>query len=143
MIVTACAVGVAAAAGPFLLPLAFGADYADSVEPFLWLLPSAFGFAASAVFSTALLASGAPALSSLGPVVSLVTGVTLDLLLIPSHGATGAAIAASIALLAGGGIAAAAYGVRAGLGPGALVPRRADITLLVTRATRRAGARPS
>ena len=143
MIVTACAVAVAAVTGPLLLPLVFGAAYAASVEPFLWLLPSAFGFAGSAVFSTALLASGAPALSSLGPVVSLVAGVTLDLLLIPSLGATGAAIAASIALLAGGAAAATAYGVRAGLGLGALVPGRADIALLVTRATRRAGARPS
>jgi O-antigen/teichoic acid export membrane protein len=143
MIVTAGAVAVAALAGPFLLPLVFGAAYAGSVTPFLWLLPSAFGFVASAVFSTALLASGAPALSSLGPVVSLTTGVTLDLLLIPPLGATGAAIAASIALLAGGAAAATAYGVRAGLGPGALVPGRADLALRVTRAMRRAGARPS
>jgi O-antigen/teichoic acid export membrane protein len=143
MIVTAVAVGLAALVGPVLIPLVFGAAYAGSVQPFLWLLPSAFGFVGSAVFSSALLASGAPALSSLGPVVSLASGVTLDLVLIPPFGATGAAIAASIALLAGGAAAAIAYGVRAGLGPGALVPRRADVTLLVTRATRRAGARPS
>ena len=143
MIVTAVAVGLAALVGPVLIPLVFGAAYAGSVQPFLWLLPSAFGFVGSAVFSSALLASGAPALSSLGPVVSLASGVTLDLILIPPFGATGAAIAASIALLAGGAAAAIAYGVRAGLGPGALVPRRADVTLLVTRATRRAGARPS
>ena len=86
--------------GPVLLPLVFGAAYAGSVEPFLWLLPSAIGFVASAVFSNALLASGAPALSSLGPVVSLTVGVALDLVLIPRLGATGAAIAASAALLA-------------------------------------------
>jgi O-antigen/teichoic acid export membrane protein len=143
MIVTACAVAVAALAGPLLLPLVFGAPYAGSVEPFLWLLPSAFGFVASAVFSTALLASGAPALSSLGPAISLTTGVALDLVLIPALGATGAAMAASIALLAGGAGAATAYGMRAGLAPGALVPRRADVALLVTRAIRRAGTRPS
>ena len=142
-IVTAVAVAVAALAGPVLIPLVFGSAYAGSVEPFLWLLPSAFGFAASAVFSTALLASGAPALSSLGPVISLTTGVSLDIVLIPALGATGAAIAASIALLAGGVGAATAYGIRAGLAPGALVPRRADVALLVTRASRRAGARPS
>ena len=143
MIITTVAVGVAALAGPVLLPIVFGAAYAGAVQPFLWLLPSAFGFAASAVFSTALLASGAPALSSLGPVISLVAGVALDLVLIPRLGATGAAIAASIALLAGGAAAATAYGLRAGLRPGALVPRREDVALLVTRATRRAGARPS
>ena len=75
--------------------------------------------------------------------ISLVAGVALDLVLIPRYGATGAAIAASIALLAGGAAAATAYGLRAGLRPGALVPRREDVALLVTRATRRAGARPS
>jgi O-antigen/teichoic acid export membrane protein len=143
MVVTLAAVLVAAALGPVLLPLVFGEAYAGSVEPFLWLLPSAFGFAASAVFSNALLASGAPALSSLGPVVSLAVGVALDLVLMPTLGAVGAAIAASVALLAGGAVAVVAYGVRAGLRPGALIPRRADVELLASRAMRRAGARPS
>ena len=143
MLVTTAAVAVAAVLGPVLVPIVFGADYAGSVEPFLWLLPSAIGFVASALFSNALLASGAPALSSLGPVVSLTVGVGLDLVLIPRLGATGAAIAASAALLSGGAAAALAYGVRAGLRPGALVPRRADMELLTTRAMRRAGARPS
>jgi O-antigen/teichoic acid export membrane protein len=143
MIVTAVAVIVAAALGPVLLPLVFGSAYAGSVEPFLWLLPSAFGFTASAVFSNALLASGAPALSSVGPVVSLTIGVALDLVLMPSLGAVGAAIAASAALLCGGTAAAVAYGVRAGFRPAALIPRRADVALLASRATRRAGARPS
>jgi O-antigen/teichoic acid export membrane protein len=143
MVLTAIAVIAAATLGPVLLPLVFGHAYAGSVEPFLWLLPSAFGFAASAVFSNALLASGAPALSSLGPLTSLAVGVTLDVLLIPAHGATGAAIAASAALLCGGTVAAAAYGVRAGLRPAALIPRRADVALLASRAIRRAGARPS
>jgi O-antigen/teichoic acid export membrane protein len=143
MIITTVAVAVAAVLGPVLVPLVFGHAYAGSVEPFLWLLPSAFGFAASAVFSNALLASGAPARSSLGPVTSLVVGVGLDIVLIPAHGATGAAIAASVALLIGGTAAAVAYGARAGLRPGALIPRRDDVALLASRAIRRAGARPS
>jgi O-antigen/teichoic acid export membrane protein len=143
MVITLAAVGIAAVVGPVLLPLVFSGDYQSSVEPFLWLLPSAIGFVASAVFSNALLASGAPALSSLGPVVSLTIGVTLDIVLIPKHGAVGAAIAASAALLCGGAAAAVAYGARSGLRPGALVPRRADVELLASLATRRAGARPS
>ena len=142
-IVTLAAVAVAATVGPLLLPLVFGDAYHASVEPFLWLLPSALGFAASAVFSNALLASGAPALSSLGPVTSLTVGVTLDLILIPPLGATGAAIAASAALLCGGTAAATAYGIRAGLRPAALVPRRDDVEGLAARAIRLIGARPS
>jgi O-antigen/teichoic acid export membrane protein len=143
MVITAMAVLVAALIGPVLVPLIFGHAYAGSVEPFMWMLPSAFGFAASAVFSNALLASGSPALSSVGPATSLVVGVTLDVILIPVLGATGAAIAASAALLSGGAMAALAYGIRAGLRPAALIPRRADVAMLATRATRRAGARPS
>jgi O-antigen/teichoic acid export membrane protein len=143
MLVTVTAVAAAAAVGPVLLPVVFGPNYEGSVAPFLWLLPSAIGFVASAVFSNALLASGAPALSSLGPLVSLTVGVTLDLVLIPRLGATGAAIAASAALLSGGVAAAVAYGLRSGLRPAALVPRRADVELLASRAMRRAGPRPS
>jgi O-antigen/teichoic acid export membrane protein len=130
LIVTVAALVVAAVAGPPLLPLVFGEDYRDSVGPFLWLLPSALGFAAVAVFSNALLASSAPTLSSVGPVVALVLGVALDLVLIPSHGASGAAVAASAALLAGGAAAAAIYRAQAELPLSALVPRRADLTLL-------------
>jgi O-antigen/teichoic acid export membrane protein len=143
MIITTVTVVVAALLGPVLVPLVFGHAYAGSVQPFMWMLPSAFGFAASAVFSNALLASGAPTLSSVGPATSLVVGVALDLILIPVLGATGAAIAASTALLSGGAAAAVTYGIRAGLRPAALIPRRADVAMLATRAIRRAGARPS
>jgi O-antigen/teichoic acid export membrane protein len=130
VLVTLVAVAVAAAAGPLLLPLVFGEPYRDSVTPFLLLLPSALGFAASSVFSNALLASSAPTLSSVGPVISLTLGIALDLVLIPRYGASGAAAAASIALLAGGTAAATAYRRRGALPLGALFPGRADLAAL-------------
>jgi O-antigen/teichoic acid export membrane protein len=148
-LVTAAGVAIAALLGPLLLPLVFGGAYRGSVAPFLLLLPSAFGFAANAVFSSALLASSAPGLSSLGPLVSLPTGIALDLLLIPPLGASGAAVAGSAALLCGGATAACAFGLRSGLTPGSLVPRRSDLTTLARPArqlrsrliARRTGAR--
>jgi O-antigen/teichoic acid export membrane protein len=130
ILVTLAAVAVAAIAGPLLLPVVFGEPYRDSVTPFLLLLPSALGFAASSVFSNALLASSAPTLSSVGPVTSLTLGIALDLVLIPRYGASGAATAASIALLAGGAAAASVYRRRAALPLGALIPRRADVAAL-------------
>jgi O-antigen/teichoic acid export membrane protein len=140
--------GVIAAAllGPLAIPLVFGAAYGASVVPFALLLPGAFGFAANAVFSSALLASAAPGRSSLGPLVSLTTGIALDLLLIPPLGAPGAAIAASAALLCGGTAAACAFGVFRGLTPAALIPRQADLAGLRRQlrsrlSARRAGAR--
>jgi O-antigen/teichoic acid export membrane protein len=136
-IVTAGAMVVAAAIGPLLLPLLFGDAFRPSVEPFLLLLPGAVGFAAIAVFSSGLMASSSPGLSSLGPVVSLVVGVALDLVLIPRFDANGAAAAASAAFLAGGVAALAAYRRRHPFGWRELVhPRRGDLDVL------RALARP-
>jgi O-antigen/teichoic acid export membrane protein len=136
-LLTTGAVVVAGINGPLLLPVVFGAAFQASVEPFLWLLPGALGFAATAVFSNALVASKSPGLSSLGPLVSLVVGVALDLVLIPRFGATGAAAAASMAFLAGGAVAVAAYASRSPFAWRALLlPRRGDLDLL------RALARP-
>jgi O-antigen/teichoic acid export membrane protein len=79
------------------------------VTPFLLLLPAAIGYVAVSIFTSALVASGAPGRSSLGPLVSLVVATALDLLLIPAYGASGAAAAASIGYLAGGGTALVLY----------------------------------
>jgi O-antigen/teichoic acid export membrane protein len=130
-LVTAGAILVAAALGPLLLPIVFGGPFRASVEPFLWLLPGALGFAAMAVFSHALVASSSPGLSSLGPLVSLVVGVALDLVLIPRFGASGAAAAASTAFLAGGAAALTAFARRNPFSWRALVlPRRGDLDVL-------------
>lgn len=136
-LVTAGAIVVAAILGPVMLPLVFGSAFRPSVGPFLWLLPGALGFAATAVFSSGLMASSAPGLSSLGPLVSLVVGVALDLVLIPRFGASGAAAAASAAFLAGGATALIAYSRRSPFPwRDLVVPRRGDLDVL------RALARP-
>jgi O-antigen/teichoic acid export membrane protein len=132
-VVTAVAALIGALLGPLLLPLVFGAAFEASVTPFLWLLPGALGFAATAVFSYALVAGSSPGLSSVGPFVSLVLGIALDVVLIPRFGAAGAAAAASAAFLAGGWAALAVFRHR---NPfpwrSLLVPRRGD--LIVFRA---------
>jgi O-antigen/teichoic acid export membrane protein len=131
MLVTGASVIVAVALGPPLLPVVFGSAYEASVGPFLWLLPGAFGYVALGVFSSALLASGAPGHSSLGPLVSLVLGIMLDVALIPPFGATGAAVATSAAVTVGGGLALAAYWRLERFEWGALVvPHLGDLVLL-------------
>jgi O-antigen/teichoic acid export membrane protein len=126
-LLTIATIVVAAVLGPLLIPLAFGEDFRGSVVPFLLLLPGALGFAALRVFSGALVASGLPGRSSLGPAVALAAGVVLDLALIPPFGAEGAAAAATVAFLAGGAAAAAAYGRVEGFPARALVPRADDV----------------
>jgi O-antigen/teichoic acid export membrane protein len=121
---------VAAAAGPLLLPLVFGDAFRPSVSPFLLLLPGVIGYSAMSVFINALLASRAPGLSSMGPIVSLATGVALDLVLIPAHGASGAAAAATLAFLAGGVTAMLLYRQQAKFAWRSLVPNRSDVGTL-------------
>ncbi|UGS34997.1 lipopolysaccharide biosynthesis protein [Capillimicrobium parvum] len=134
---TAAGIVVAAIVGTQLIPLVFGAPFEASNGPFLWLLPGALGFVALSIFSSALVAAFAPRRSSAGPLVSLVVGLVLDILLIPSHGATGAAIATTSAMLAGGATSLVLYATRDRFSPGALlIPRRGDLALL------RALARP-
>jgi O-antigen/teichoic acid export membrane protein len=129
-VVTAAAGLVAAVLGPLALPLVFGRPFEASIAPFLWLLPGALGFAATAVFSSALMAGSSPGLSSVGPLVSLVLGVGLDLVLIPPFGPSGAAAAASAAFLAGGCVALAAFRRRNPFGwRSLLLPRRGDLVV--------------
>ncbi len=141
--VTAAGVAVAALLGPVLLPLVFGDAFDESVIPFLCLLPGTFGYAASAVFSNALVGSSSPGLSSLGPMVSLVVGFALDLALIPPFGATGAAAAASAAFLIGGATALMTYRRVSPFGwRSLLVPHRGDLDVMVALAGPLLRARP-
>src|SRR5688572_6374350 len=108
-LVTVIGIALAAAIAPELIRLVFGPGFRSSAAPFLWLLPGALGFAALAIFSSALVGSSAPGRSSVGPLVSLVLGIALDFVLVPPLGASGAAIAASAGLLAGGAAALVLY----------------------------------
>ena len=130
-LVSLSGLAVAAVAGPPLLVLVFGAPFEASIGPFLWLLPGTLGYVALGIFSSALVGSSSPGLSSFGPLVSLVLGIVLDLVLIPSFGAQGAAFASSAALLAGGATALTLYRTRASFAIGALVrPRSGDLDVL-------------
>ena len=143
MLVSFGSVLVGAALGPLLLPLVFGDAFAESVTPFLLLLlPAALGYVALSILSSALVASGAPGRSSLGPLVSLVVATAVDFALIPRYGASGAAAAASIGYLAGGGTALVLYRGWATFSWRTLLrPQRADLDLLRALAGPLAGRR--
>lgn len=130
---------VAAAVGPWLIPLMFGPEFRPSVVPFLLLLPGAIGFVFIAIFSSALIASASPGLSSLGAVAALPVGVALDFALIPFFGASGAAAAASAALIAGGLAAITAYRSRNAFAWRSLVPGWSDALDIVVAARRLIG----
>jgi O-antigen/teichoic acid export membrane protein len=127
---------VAAAVGPWLLPLLFGAKFEASVVPFLLLLPGAFGFVFVAILSSVLMATASPGLSSLGALVALPIGIVLDFALIPPYGASGAAAAASIALLSGGATALYVYRSRVSFAWRSILPRPEDVKGIVVAAKR-------
>jgi O-antigen/teichoic acid export membrane protein len=136
MLLTLTGIFVGAALGPVLLPLVFGHAYRPAVGPFLILLPSAIGFATQGLFSQAALASFAPGRSSVGPLVTLVTQTALDLVLIPTSGASGAAIAATVALIVGGAVSVSMYRSRFPFAWRALLPRLRDLAELRNLAQR-------
>jgi O-antigen/teichoic acid export membrane protein len=124
-------IGLGAALGPLLVPLVFGEPFQEAVRPFLLLLPAALGYVALGIFSSALVASGAPGRSSVGPLVSLALATALDFVLIPRYGASGAAGAAAIGYLAGGGAALALYRGWASFSWGVLLrPEAGDLDLV-------------
>ena len=146
LLLTLALIVVAAALGPLLLPLAFGEAYRPAVVPFLLLLPSAIGFATMSVFTGSSLASLAPGRSSLGPLAALVCQTTLDLVLIPRAGASGASIAASVALLVGGAVAVVLYRSRFPFAWALLRPRSGDLNTirsLARKLLRRTAVAPS
>jgi O-antigen/teichoic acid export membrane protein/peptidoglycan/xylan/chitin deacetylase (PgdA/CDA1 family) len=138
LVITFAVVVAAALVGVPLVPLMFGGRYQSAVLPYVILLPGALGYVAIGVFSSALVNSERPFLSSLPSAVSLVTGVAFDLILIPPFQASGAAFAATLAFFAGGVTAVVAYRRLTPFGWNALIPRRADWRVLL--AFRRAHA---
>jgi O-antigen/teichoic acid export membrane protein len=137
LVLTGLSGTVATLAGPFLLPAVFGIAFHASIGPFLWLIPGAIGYAASRVFSAALFAMSRPGQASAGPIATLGTGLLLDLALIPSLGATGAAAAATGAFLAGGAVALFGYRHHYAFAWRELRPRSTDAdSLQITRRLR-------
>jgi O-antigen/teichoic acid export membrane protein len=88
------------AAGIFLIPFFYGAAFAPSVAPFLWLLPGILSMAVSKILTANLSGRGKPQYATYTSGITVAATVALDVALIPSMGIIGAAIASSIAYTA-------------------------------------------
>lgn len=82
------------------LPLLYGAEFRSAIVPACVLLVGLAVEGAAAVSSAFLWGIGRPGANSWAMGIGVLITVTLDLLLIPGHGALGAAIASSVAYLA-------------------------------------------
>src|SRR5258707_11528685 len=101
-IITALAAIPLAAAVP-LLPLIYGHAFAGAVVPAYILLFGLIGEGVAGLVSAYLYGVGRPGANSLALGVSVVVTIVLDILLIPHHGAIGAAIASAAAYLTSSG----------------------------------------
>ena len=94
------------------------------------LAAGAVGWTTSVVLSSALLGARASRLSSIGSVAALCVGIALDIVLIPSYGAIGAAIATTSGFVAAGIASAIAFSIRFNTPTREFVPGRADLAEL-------------
>ena len=136
LLITLVTIPPAMVLGALLLPVVFGDEFRASIVPFLILAPGAIGFLAMRVFTTALLGAALPGRSSVPPVAALVTGIVLDLVLMPPYGATGAAIASTAAFAVGGLAGIALYRRADRFVLRELAPGRADAQSILERSTR-------
>ena len=101
--VVAVVVGIAA---PLLIPLLFGEDFRHAARPLAFLLPGIVAYAPVSILVVYLsVRRGRPRLSLAVAVVGLVVTAAASVVLIPRHGASGAALSSTIGYVAGGALA--------------------------------------
>jgi O-antigen/teichoic acid export membrane protein len=106
---TAAAAVPLAVAAAVLLPVIYGQAFRSAILPAQILLVGLASEGAAGVVSGFLYGDGRPGLNSLGIGAGVVVTVVLDLLLIPRHGAVGAAVASSAAYLTTTGVLLLAF----------------------------------
>ena len=104
VLLTAVAGGVGAVALHWLLVPVFGAEYAEAMNAFLWLLPGIIAGAGARVQSNCIAAAGKPEWNMYVAVVVVTSNVVLNIVLIPAFGIVGAAMATSAAYAANAGV---------------------------------------
>jgi O-antigen/teichoic acid export membrane protein len=107
---TVLVAGAVAAVAPFAIPAAFGRAFDGAVTPLELLLPGVCAYAPVTVLVVYLSVRRARPLASLAvSVVSMLVTVGTALLLIPGHGARGAASASTIGYVGGAVLAWALF----------------------------------
>lgn len=82
--------------GKLAITILYGKAYLPSYQPMLWLLPGVFLFPIFKLLTVDLAAQGYPIYGTITSLVALFVNIGLNLFLIPSFGAEGAAISTSI-----------------------------------------------
>jgi O-antigen/teichoic acid export membrane protein len=91
---------------PILCTTVFGEEFRGSIDDLRVLVIGAFGILALKLMANALTARGKPMLATTAIGLAFAVTISLDVLLIPSHGGLGAAIASAAAYSSAGAAAA-------------------------------------
>lgn len=89
-------VGLLCVTAPFLVPAVYGPAFTGAAGPLLALAPGLWSIGASRPVGAFLLRLDRPLRSSMTAVAALTVNVAVNLALIPSYGAVGAALASSV-----------------------------------------------
>ena len=112
---------------PLLCVVVFGESFRGAVDDLRILSLGAFGIVALKQLGSALTARRKPTAASVAIGVAFVVMLLLDILLIPRHGGTGAAIASTVAYSIGGLVVAAMFVRKLGGRPRDLLPGTRDV----------------
>jgi stage V sporulation protein B len=127
LLVTAAAAAGAAVVSPLVIPAVFGADFEDSVVPFVLLLPGTVALAGAKVLSAYIFSRGLPLINARIALISLIVTLLLDLALIPPFDVAGAAAGASLGYCLSLALSALSYRRLSGAPiADALTPRLSD-----------------
>ena len=106
LVYTAVLAAVVGITAPFLIPALFGHDFRHAARPLAFLLPGIVAYAPVSILVVYLsVRRGRPRLSLAVAVVGLLVTASASVVLIPRHGASGAALSSTIGYVAGGGLA--------------------------------------
>ncbi len=96
IVVTAALAIPAWFAGPRLVAIVYGRDFADAGVALRWILPGVVAYSVVAVLSRYVVGRGRPGLGTVVLVAGLATNLVANLILIPRFGIVGAAASSSI-----------------------------------------------
>ncbi len=129
------------ALAPFLCVVVFGESFRPSVTQLRILALGALGIVALKLFGNALTGQRRPLRETLAIGCAFGSILVLDVVLIPGHGAVGAAVASSVAYTIGGAVAAAIFLRTFQVPPRDFVPMPSDVAALRHAVRRLAGQR--
>lgn len=82
-----------------LIEFLYGANFLPSVTPFIYLLPALFALSINTILMSFLASQGAPNITYISPAIAAFLNISLNVILIPKYGLTGAAVSSTISYI--------------------------------------------